>query len=172
MPGVVEGPVEIERRYLVRVRDEAWATLGPGVSLVQGYLSQGSPSVRIRVGESRGPVLTCKSGEGVRRREVEAVVPPEMAEALLEAAGDRVVRKFRYRVGPWEVDRFQGELEGLTLMEVELEEEDQPVPPAPDVIDVICEVTDDNAFTNNGLASLTVPAQRALVARVMGVAAP
>ena len=164
--------MEIERRYLVRVREEAWATLGPGESLVQGYLSQGSPSVRIRVGESRGPVLTCKSGEGVRRREVEAVVPSEMADALLEAAGDRVVRKRRHRVGPWEVDRFQGELEGLVLMEVELEEENQPVPLGPDGIDVVCEVSDDNAFTNNGLASLNAPAQRALVARVTGVAAP
>lgn len=164
--------MEIERRYLVRVPEEAWATLGPGVSLVQGYLSQGSPSVRIRVGESRGAVLTCKSGEGVRRREVEAVVPPEMAEALLEAAGDRVVRKRRHRVGPWEVDRFQGDLEGLVLMEVELEVEDQPVPLAPEGIDVICEVTDDNAFTNNGLASLNTASRRALVARVTGVAAP
>lgn len=167
----MSGGWEVERRYLVRVEDAAWARLGAGVELVQGYVGTGSPSVRIRVGEARGPVLACKSGSGIRRWEVEAGVPPEMAEALLEASGERVVRKVRHRLGPWEVDRFQGDLEGLVLMEVELAAEAEAVPPPPAGVEIIHEVTDDNSFTNSALASMTGPERRALVARLSAAGA-
>lgn len=164
MTATGEVPMEIERRYLVRVEEGVWERLGPGVSLVQGYLTPGSPSVRIRVGEERGAVLTCKKGEGIRRTEVEAEVPPQMAEALLEAAGERVVRKRRHHVGRWELDRFEEGLEGLVLMEVELAGEDDPVPPPPHGVHIICEVTDDNSFTNSSLAAMSESRRRALVA--------
>lgn len=96
-----QGTFEIERRYLVRVADDGWEALAGGRSFRQGYVVAGDPSIRIRVGEARGPVLAFKAGKGVVRREVEALVPLDMAEALLEAAGGRVIRKTRYRLGPW-----------------------------------------------------------------------
>ena len=74
-----EGTHEIERRYLVTVRPGLWRDLGAGLSFRQGYVKTGSPSVRIRTGEPRGPVLTCKSGSGVKRTEVESVVSGAMA---------------------------------------------------------------------------------------------
>ena len=154
---------EIERRYLVRVAPAVRARLGQGTELRQGYLRHGQPSVRIRFGEPRGPVLTCKSGSGVRRREVETVVPEPVAEALWEAAGDHTVAKVRHRIGPWELDRFSGALEGLTLLEIELADEDDPVPPAPEGISILGEVTDVKGFTSGHLASLTPRDARAFV---------
>lgn len=154
---------EIERRYLVSVAPELWGRLGQGHAYRQGYIHQGTPSVRIRMGEPRGPVLTCKSGTGVKRREVEAVVPEDVAAALMEAADRCVVEKTRWEVGPWELDRFSGSLDGLTLLEIELNAEDDPVPPPPDGVQVLCEVTDDNRFTSNYLACLTDTDRSSLV---------
>jgi len=157
---------EIERRYLVEVAPEVWARLAPGVRLRQGYVVAGPTAVRIREGEGRGAVLTCKKGTGIRRREVEAVVPAEMAEALFEVADARTLAKIRHREGPWELDRFLGSLEGLALLEIELDHVDDPVPPAPNGVSILREVTDDKRFTSSALASLISSDQRAWVRRV------
>lgn len=154
---------EIERRYLVAVREGLWEELGPGLPYRQGYVRVGRPSVRIRTGEPRGAVLTCKTGGGVRRREVEAVVPEDVAEALFEAAEERVIRKARHRLGPWELDRFAGPLDGLTLLEIELDHEDDPVPEPPAGVEVLREVTHDKRFTSGALARLTPVDQERLV---------
>ena len=146
---------EIERRFLVRVAQDGWEALGPGRPLRQGYVVAGPRTVRIRVGEDRGPVLTCKSGTGVRRSEVEQPVTEEMAAALFLVAGGRVIEKVRHRSGPWEVDRFTGALAGLALLEIELDEPDAPLPKWPAVVSVLREVTNDNRFTSSGLASLS-----------------
>lgn len=157
---------EIERRYLVRVPSEAWNDLGEGRRLRQGYVVAGPKSVRIRSGEDRGFVLTCKRGSGIRREEVETVVAPEMAEALFDAAEDRVIEKVRHRIGPWEVDRFLGPLEGLHLLEIELESPDAAVPDPPDSVSVLREVTDDKRFVSSMLASMTPDHQRSWVRSV------
>ena len=157
---------EIERRFLVRVADALWFQLGEGHHFRQGYVRNGQPSVRIRTGEPRGAVLTCKTGQGVKRAEVETVVPPEVAEALFLAAEDRIIEKIRWRIGPWELDRFLGALEGLALMEVELEDETDPIPEPPDDVHILREVTDDNRFVSGHLARMKPKAQRKLVKKV------
>lgn len=154
---------EIERRFLVRVEDAHWFTLGKGHHLRQGYVRNGQPSVRIRVGEPRGAVLTCKSGKGIRRSEVETVVPDEVASALFQAAEGRTVEKVRWNLGPWELDRFLGPLEGLALMEIELEDEHDPVPEAPTGVQILREVTDDKRFVSGHLARMKPKKQRKLV---------
>lgn len=151
---------EIERRYLVDVPPQVWEDLGPGRRLRQGYVVAGPTSVRIRSGEARGFVLNCKSGAGVRRTEVETVVPEDMAQALFEVAGERVVEKVRHRLGPWEVDRFLGPLEGLALLEIELQNEGDAIPEAPRGVSILREVTDDKRFISSVLASLTESEQR------------
>ena len=157
---------EIERRFLVRVRPELWDALGKGADLRQGYVRNGTPSVRIRTGEARGPVLTCKSGRGIKRREVETVVPEDVAEALFAAAEDRIIEKTRFRIGAWELDRFSGGLEGLTLLEIELETVDEALPEPPDGVHVLREVTDDNTFTSGHLARRSPKQQRKLVTTI------
>jgi CYTH domain-containing protein len=154
---------EIERRFLVRVAEPLWFSLGEGHHLRQGYLRNGEPSVRIRVGEPRGAVLTCKNGSGIRRDEVETIVPDEVAQALFVAAEGRTIEKIRFKVGPWELDRFIGALEGLQLMEIELESEDQPLPEAPDGVQILREVTDDKRFVSGHLARMKPKKQRKLV---------
>jgi CYTH domain-containing protein len=154
---------EIERRFLVRVEAGTRHTLGEGRQLRQGYVRNGKPSVRIRVGESRGAVLTCKSGAGIRRMEVETVVPDDVAQALFEAAEERVIEKIRWDLGGWTLDRFLGPLEGLELMEAELEREDQPLPGAPPGVHVLREVTDDKRFVSGRLARMKAKEQRKLV---------
>lgn len=166
----MSGAWEIERRYLVRVHESLWDRLGQGIGFLQAYVRSGDPAVRIRVGEPRGAVLTVKSGQGVRRREAETVVPPEVAEALLEASGERLIRKTRWGIGPWELDRFEGPLDGLTLLEIELEHEEDPVPPPPVGIRILSEVTDDKRFTSSYLATMDPGEQAAMVSRVLAEA--
>jgi len=122
--------------------------------------------VRIRSGEDRGFILNCKSGAGVRRREVETPVPAEMAQALFDAAGARIIEKVRHRDGRWEVDRFLGPLEGLALLEIELWDEDEPVPEVPVGVSILREVTDDKRFVSSSLASLTEGEKKHWVTRV------
>jgi CYTH domain-containing protein len=157
---------EIERRWLVRARPGLREELEGGWHLRQGYVRAEEPAVRIRSGEPRGPVLTCKAGRGVRRREAETVVSPEMAELLFEAAGERVLEKVRFRIGPWELDWFDGDLEGLVLLELELEGEADPVPNPPHGVNVLHEVTDHKELVSADLASMTSAERRALVRRV------
>lgn len=154
---------EIERRFLVRVADAVWLGLGEGHHLRQGYVRNGEPSVRVRIGEPRGAVLTCKSGTGIRRSEVETVVPQEVAQALFQAAEDRVIEKIRWNVDGWELDRFLGPLEGLMLLEIELDAEDAPMPPVPKGVQILREVTDDKRFVSGQLARMTHTKQRKLV---------
>jgi len=154
---------EIERRFLVRVSDALWYTLGEGHHYRQGYIRNGEPSVRIRTGEPRGAVLTCKIGSGIRREETEAIVPADMAVRLLEAAEDRIVEKIRWKLGPWELDRFLGTLDGLALMEIELNDESDPLPDPPQGVQILREVTDDNRFVSGRLARMTPKKQRKFV---------
>lgn len=157
---------EIERRFLVRVNDALWFKLGEGWHLRQGYVRNGEPSVRVRIGEPRGAVLTCKSGSGVRRSEVETVVPDAVAAALFEAAEDRKIEKIRWKIGPWELDRFLGSLDGLALLEIELTSEHAPIPEAPDGVHILREVTDDKRFVSGHLARMKPKDQRKLVKKV------
>ncbi len=154
---------EIERRFLVRVDEATWYRLGEGYPMRQGYILNGSPSLRIRTGEPRGAVLTTKSGSGIRRQEHETIVPDEMVDALFKAAEDRVIEKVRWKLGPWELDRFLGPLDGLALLEIELEREDTPIPEPPADVHVLREVTDDKRFVSGRLARMSPRKQRKLV---------
>ena len=156
---------EIERRFLVWVDEAVWFRLGTGHHLRQGYVRNGDPSVRIRVGEERGPVLTSKSGSGIRRQEFEVVVPSEIAEALFLSAEDRVVEKIRWKLGPWELDRFMGALEGLALMEIELDGEHDGIPEPPEGVQILREVTDDKRFVNGYLARMSQTKQKKLATK-------
>jgi CYTH domain-containing protein len=59
-----------------------------------------------------------------------------------------------------------GGLEGLFLIEIELEHEDDPIPEAPAGIRILREVTDDNRFTSGYLASMKRKKQAKLVKKV------
>ena len=155
---------EIERRFLVEVNDELWASLKGGYQLRQGYLTDTKErSIRVRLGEPGGPVLTAKRGRGIRRSEFECTISKEVAEEIMIAASPRIVEKVRWNLGPWVLDRFIGSLEGLIILEIELGSEEEALPEVPESIHVVREVTEDNTYTSGSLAALKALAQQKMV---------
>ena len=147
-------PKEIERKFLVA--DDGWREhAGPGKSLRQAILfSEGSRSIRIRTLGDTDARLTIKIGiNGISRHEYEYEVPLSDAEELLALSNGAHIAKMRYEVNHggyvWEVDVYEGVLEGLVIAEVELESEsDDPALPAW----LGREVTSDKRFSNQALA--------------------
>jgi adenylate cyclase len=99
---------------------------------VQGYLSSASErTVRVRIKGSKG-YLTIKgesNESGLSRFEWEKEIPIEEAEELLKLCEKGVIDKTRYEVivgsHVYEVDIFTNENEGLTIAEVELNNENE-----------------------------------------------
>lgn len=163
------GNVETERKFLVPRAEavEADRTVNRQ-RIAQGYLTGSSgPAVRIRIsgslpGGSTVATITVKGPRtGMSRTEHESEVDPVIAQALLRLCGDRVVHKTRCDIHAsgreWSVDEFGGHNDGLVIAETELT--------APDtVIEVPAwcgrEVTDDDRFYNESLASRPQPATR------------
>ena len=154
---------EIERRFLCRITDpRTLAGASRRHAIRQGYLTTDGPAVRIRDRDGEY-FLTIKSGFGRVRREIEVAVDPDAGEALFEMTGNHRLEKVRYVLGPWEIDVFQGKLAGLVLAEIELDDENAPLPPPPPGIALLRAVTDDAAFTNQRLAMLGPEEAGALV---------
>ncbi|MEM8687861.1 MAG: CYTH domain-containing protein [Pseudomonadota bacterium] len=123
-------PVEIERKFLVASDD--WEQVADnGVKITQGYIVNADHcSVRIRkCGDGRCTLTTKLPRNGISRYEFEHPIEAREADNLMDLCGDAVVEKVRYKIELdgliWEVDRFSGLNEGLTVAEVELEREDQ-----------------------------------------------
>lgn len=157
--------IEIERRFLCRVIDPQ---VLQGVSrwrISQGYLTAGTPSIRIRKREDEY-ILTAKSGRGLIRREVEFPVPSAEGAALFEMTGEHRLDKVRYQIGRWEIDLFEGKLAGLVLAEIELNDATEAIAPVPVGIELSREVTNEPAFTNQRLAALGDSAAARFVAQV------
>lgn len=152
-------PIEIERKFLVRDRSVLDGLQGE--RMVQGYVSTGHTTVRVRLG-AQGSYLTLKgSGDGISRPEFEYPIPSSHAQELLAnhcLLG--VLVKTRYRVPfahgrAFEVDVFGGALTGLVTAELELFNADDAFA-APAWLGV--EVTHDKRYSNSALAaSLQVP---------------
>lgn len=156
---------ETERKFLVD--GDGWqANIDTTVEIVQGYFDvRDDTTVRIRLidtmaGDDRRAKLTIKGPpDGWRRLEFEYDIPPKDASDMLDAfCADRTVQKHRHHVDwqqqRWTVDEFDGDLDGLTLAEIELHD-DQPVDQLRDAILppwVGDEVSEDRHYTNAHLA--------------------
>lgn len=163
--------LEIERKFLVRLRDDPRAAPGARVlGLRQVYLADdGTSARRVRASTEDGATryhLTVKTAvaPGVRRED-EREVDADAFTALLDEADparravekERIVVPFAGRT--WEIDVFAGALAGLVLAEVELatvaELADALAPPP--CLEVVRDVTDDDAYGNASLARLDAP---------------
>jgi CYTH domain-containing protein len=122
---------EIERKFLVRddrYKPESFSE----TRIVQGFLNTHKErTVRVRI---KGPTgfLTVKgisNKAGTTRFEWEKEIPVAEAESLLALCEDGVIEKTRYeiQVGEhvYEVDEFYGNNQGLTIAEVELNNENE-----------------------------------------------
>ena len=122
---------EIERKFLV-IGDD-WRQRATATTIRQGYLcSLAERSVRVRVAGDRGTLTIKGMAIGATRAEYEYEIPLGDAEELLDGLCERpLIEKTRYRVenegDTWEVDVFAGDNAGLTVAEIELEDEGQKV---------------------------------------------
>jgi adenylate cyclase len=148
---------EIERKFLV---DSAkLPDLPEGARLIQGYLCF-EPTVRVRTEEGpadqRKAYITIK-GEGlVGRDEFEYDIPFEEATNLLQLAQSSLVSKTRYKLPlkehpglKWELDIFEGDNAGLTVVELEMPDEAFDFP-RPEWLGQ--EVTENPAYKNASLS--------------------
>jgi adenylate cyclase len=145
---------EIERKFLVD--GDGWKKKAKaGKRIRQAIIfSEGDRSLRIRAIDGKKARLTLKIGiSGMSRHEFEYEVPMSDAEELLELARGKILAKTRYDIHykkhVWEVDVYEGHLEGLIVAEVEIESEDAEVELPPWIGR---EVTGDRRFSNQALA--------------------
>jgi CYTH domain-containing protein len=125
--------VEIERKWVADRRPDAVTPDLRGIQLRQGYLAEdGDVTVRVRISDE-GAKLTIKAGSATARTEVEVDVDRAEAEQLWPFTEGRRILKTRYRVPldsshedglVAEVDLFEGDLDGLCLVEVEFSSEE------------------------------------------------
>jgi len=149
---------EIERKFIVT--SDAWRyEADEGTLLLQGYVAaQSSNSVRVRIRGDGQASFTVKMGTGLVRDEFEYPVPIGDARRMLRGCVGNVIDKSRHLVRRgafvWEVDVYNGALDGLVVAEVELNNEDDD-PPLPAWAGR--EITDDPAYSNASLALKGLP---------------
>lgn len=155
---------EIERKFLVT--SQLYRATATSVSTIrQGYLStdRSALTVRVRITdvEARITIKGPSSNGGLSRSEWEYTIPSSDAEEILSLCSQTLIEKRRYRVPYeghiWEVDSFEGALEGLEIAEVELASEEETIALPQWIGD---EVTGDPSYYNAVLAqkrALTLP---------------
>lgn len=147
--------IEIERKFLVT--SERYKTESASKErLVQGFLNtHHERTVRVRLMEDAA-FLTVKGKSnvsGTMRFEWEKEIDIHDARALLKLCEDGILDKTRYEIPVgrhlFEVDEFHGENGGLTVAEVELQNENEPFE-KPDWLGE--EVTGDVRYYNSQLS--------------------
>ena len=121
-------PLEIERKFLV-VSDD-YKINAKAVGIKQAYLSADkSMAIRVRI-EGIQASLNIKSKKSERvNHEFEYVIPLDEAHSLIRMSPYPIIEKIRhvveYEGKMWEVDEFHADNEGLTVAEIELDEENE-----------------------------------------------
>ncbi len=146
---------EIERKFLVK--DERYkAEFVSEKRIVQGFLNTHKErTVRVRIKGSKGFLtIKGKSNEaGTTRFEWEKEILVAEAESLLPLCEEGIIEKTRYevKVGEhvYEVDEFFGNNQGLTIAEIELNDENESFK-KPDWLGE--EVTGDVKYYNSQLS--------------------
>ena len=150
--------IERERKFLLKTIP---SHLSKPVEIFQGYFGNVPFRVRINLFSDKTD-LTVENikvayigfkhpaGGSEYREEVESLIDPKIAIALLNDCGERVIhktRKYKYIDGnKWEIDFFHGKLEGLVVAEFEFVKNDDKTPVTPDFIGK--EVTNDERYSN------------------------
>lgn len=140
---------EIERKFLV-ISDTFKSNPDNVTEIAQGYLSTlPEATVRVRIRGGRAFLTVKGRNDGCVRDEWEYEIPVEDAREMLgRCATGGCIIKTRYCVGRWEVDEFHGELEGLTVAEIEMSAPDDRIA-LPSFVGE--EVTGDPRYYNSSL---------------------
>jgi adenylate cyclase len=155
---------EIERKFLVA--HDGWrAAVTHRMDLRDGLVGQfARGKVRVRLDGGRAWLTVKGARQGIARPEFEYEIPVADAEHMLEGiCVGRTIEKTRSVVPfgglTWTVDEFRGQLAGIVLAEVELEDEGQDFT-RPDWIGR--EVTGDLRFRQSTLLHLCREAARTI----------
>ena len=141
---------EIERKFIVSIDYLNYIETFKCIDIKQAYLSiEKEKTVRIRT-KGEKAYLTIKIGEdSISRDEFEYQIPVQDAISMMEILKLKVLSKTRYEITYeehlWEVDVFEGTLDGLIIAEIELKSEDEFFN-RPHWLGY--EVTDDPSFLN------------------------
>lgn len=128
-----EMPLEIERKFLTC--SDAWRQNSVGSTRLRDGLiaSNGEKKVRVRIANNQA-FLTIKGPRiGITREEFEYQIPLADGEHMLESQCDGLIvtktRHFVLEEGfTFEVDVYEGVLEGIVIAEAELTHLEQPFP--------------------------------------------
>ena len=144
-------PLEIERKFLVI--SENYKQNSKSVYIKQAYLSSDkNMAIRVRIEKNQATInIKSKKSERVNY-EFEYIIPMDEAISLVKMSPYPIIEKTRYVIEyegkVWEVDKFHTENEGLTVAEIELDNENEEfgMPPW-----VGKEVTADYRYLNSNL---------------------
>lgn len=152
--------IEIERKFLVDRLPPDFENL-TGNAIRQGYVIDAAGGIELRVRQKQGACYqTIKMGEGLSRTEIEIELSSDQFDRLWPYTDGRRVSKIRYAVPVGdhtaELDRFEGNLEGLLMVEVEFPSVDAARNFAPpDWFGR--DVTEDKRYKNKHLAAHGIP---------------
>lgn len=152
--------IETERKYLIRLPEEAFLARGEKWEITQTYLTAAHGNRRVRevktdegtkyiyTEKHRLSVLSCREEEREITRDAYLAL---LAEARADSAP---IQKTRYRI-PYgghmlEIDRFPF-WSDTALLEVELDGENDPFS-LPETVTVLREVTGDPLYKNTNIA--------------------
>lgn len=144
--------LEIERKFLLA--NDGWKQLVIGVRVLRdGLIASGPSKVRVRIEGPKAWITIKGQRSGLARTEFTYEIPLTDAEHIMaEHCGERVIRKTRHLVPHagimWEVDVYEGLLEGVCYAEVELASDDQQIALPPWVG---AEVTGDPRYSKREL---------------------
>jgi CYTH domain-containing protein len=122
---------EIERKFLVNNLIHEVLKAHQPLAICQGYIYDGADgkTVRVRTKGNKGYLTIKGKSTGISRTEFEYEIPYADAVILLEKFCEKTLIKDRYNIEvggmTWDVDQFHGQLEGLIVAEIELEDEAQ-----------------------------------------------
>ena len=145
-------PLEIERKFLV-ISDD-YQQNSKSVYIKQAYLSADeNMAIRVRIEKNQATInIISKKSERVNH-EFEYIIPMDEAISLIKMSPYPIIEKTRYVVEyegkAWEVDKFHADNDGLTVAEIELDNENEEFGMPPWLGE---EVTADYRYLNSNLA--------------------
>ncbi len=153
---------EIERKFLLKSNDWQKHVVTSYKHIYQGYIpTLNNTAVRIRIINDVEAELTLKGlpdKSGKIRSEYNIDISLEDAKDIMEEFATHFVIKTRciakYKGFNWEIDMFIGNLVGLVLAEIEMEDIDTEIP-LPSWVGE--EVTNDKRYSNYSLSKNGFP---------------
>ena len=145
-------PLEIERKFLVVSED--YKKNSKSVDIKQAYLaSDDNIAIRVRI-EGLHASINIKSKISDRvNHEFEYVIPMDESQALIRMSPYPIIKKTRhvvqYKGKTWEVDEFHADNNGLTVAEIELDDDNEYFENPPWLG---AEITADYRYLNSNLA--------------------